>query len=89
MELSFPNPCRNYDEHDSRVEFWGYVSAIQVRFFITIDALKKLDKNMGSTESDYLKTFDAKRDKILKIAEKIYAHQKFGSYACELSAEDI
>lgn len=89
MELNFPNPSRSYDEHDSRVEFWGYVSAIQVRFYISIDALKKLDGNMGSTEADYLKTFDAKRDQILKIAEKVYSNRKSGSYDCQLLAEDI
>ncbi len=89
MKLIFPNPSRSFDEHLNRVEFWGYESSMQIRFFIQIDALKKLDPEMGSTEADYLKTFDAQRAKILKVAQKVYSHNKFDSYDCLLEAQDF
>jgi Protein of unknown function (DUF1488) len=42
MALSFPNKSRAFDATRRAVRFWGYDSAMEVAFFVTEDALKRV-----------------------------------------------
>jgi hypothetical protein len=89
MTLSFPNPCRSFDATRSRVCFWGYDRTIEISFFVGEEALKRLCPDMAGAEAGFLKAFDAMRDRIHEIADKVYARAGKGSIACILAAEDI
>ncbi len=89
MKLSFPNPCRSFDADKSRVCFWGYDSSIEVSFFIEADALKRLCPRMSDVESGFLHAFDAEREQIHEVADKVYKSGGKGNYAYSLSAEDF
>jgi hypothetical protein len=89
MRLSFPNPSRSFDAGSNRVLFWGYDSTIEVSFFVEAAALKRLCPDMGSAETGFLKAFDAARNRILEVAEKVYVRGDKRTYACILAAEDF
>jgi hypothetical protein len=72
MKLSFPNPCRSFDADKNRISFWGYASSIEVSFFIEADALKCLCPEMSDVESGFLLAFDAERERIHEVADKVY-----------------
>jgi hypothetical protein len=89
MKLNFPNPSRSFDATRSRVLFWGYDSAIEVSFFVEADALKKLCPEMSNAEAGFLKAFDAARNRIHKVADRVYVRGRKGSFAYILAAEDF
>ena len=51
------------------------------------DALLRLQPSTASENSGFLEAFDAHRDRICKIAAKVYAHGPKGSY--DLQAKDF
>ena len=89
MTLSFPNPCRSFDAVRSRVCFWGYDRTIEISFFVGEEVLKHLCPDMSGAEDGYLKAFDANRDRIHEIADKVYTRAGKGPIACILAAEDF
>jgi hypothetical protein len=89
MTLSFPNPACSFDETKSRVRFWGYDSIIEVSFFVEGDALKKLCPEMSNVEAGFLKAFDAARQQIHRVANKVYTRGAKGTYAYILAAKDF
>jgi hypothetical protein len=89
MSLSFPNPSRSFDASKSRVCFWGYDRTIEVSFFVEADALKRLCPDMTGAETGFLKVFDAVRNRIHEVADKVYVRDGKGSYAYSLAAEDF
>jgi hypothetical protein len=89
MKLSFPNPSRSFDATRNRVQFWGYDSAMEVSFFVGADALKKLCPEMRSAEAGFLKAFDTARQRIHRVANRVYARGSKGSYAFILAAADF
>jgi hypothetical protein len=89
VRLNFPNPSRSFDAGRSRVCFWGYDSAIEVSFFVEAAALKRLCPQMDSAETGFLKAFDAARNRIHEVADKVYVRGGKGSYAYVLAAEDF
>jgi len=89
MTLRFPNQSRSFDDKRNRVRFWGYDSAIEISFFVEANALQKLSPEMSTTEDGYLKAFDATRERIHEVADKVYARDHKGSYAYTLAAEDF
>jgi hypothetical protein len=89
MTLSFPNPCRSFDAVRSRVCFWGYDRTIEISFFVGEEALKRLCPDMAGAEAGFLKAFDAMRDRINEMADKVYTRAGKGSSACILVAEDF
>ena len=89
MSLSFPNPSRSFDASKSRVCFWGYDRNIEVSFFVEADALKRLCPDMTGAETGFLKAFDAVRNRIQEVADKVYARGRKGSYSYSLAAEDF
>ena len=73
MALTFPNRSRSYDATRHAVRFWGYDTAMERSFFVTDDALKRVQPSMRFDEAGLLSAFDANRDVIYATAAKVYA----------------
>ncbi|MGC2179970.1 MAG: DUF1488 family protein, partial [Bradyrhizobium sp.] len=43
--IDFPNHSRSYDQTRRAVRFWGHDSAIEASFFISEDALRRIQPN--------------------------------------------
>ena len=80
MTLNFPNRSRFYDANRRAVRFWGHDSAMEAVFFITEDALRRVQPGMRFNEDGLLSAFDANRDLIYAAASKVYARGRKGSY---------
>jgi hypothetical protein len=80
MALSFPNKSRSYDTTRRAVRFWGHDSAMEASFFVSSEALKRVQPDMRFDESGLLGAFDANRDLICATASKVYARGRKGSY---------
>ena len=80
MSLNFPNQSRSYDATRRAVRFWGHDSAMEASFFVTEDALKRVQPDMRFDEAGLLGAFDANRDLIYAAAAKVYARGPKGSY---------
>ena len=80
MSLRFPNQNRFYDATRRAVRYWGHDSAMEVVFFVTEDALKRIAPGMRLDETGLLSAFDANRDVIHAAAAKVYARGRKGSY---------
>ena len=80
MPLSFPNRSRSYDATRRAVRFWGHDSAMEASFFVTEDALKRIQPSMQFDEAGLLSAFDANRGLIYAAAVKVYARGRKGSY---------
>jgi len=92
MTLNFPNESRSYDAVKNRVRFWGYDGAIEISFFVEADALRKLGSlsaELSGVEAGSLKVFDAARERIFQVADKVYKRGRNGSYAYSLAAADF
>ncbi|MGH8335484.1 MAG: DUF1488 domain-containing protein [Gammaproteobacteria bacterium] len=80
MDLNFPNHSRNYDVTREAVRFWGYVSSIECSFFVTAEALRRVQPDLRRDQEGFLGAFDANRDLIFKTAAKVFARGRKGSY---------
>ena len=80
MALSFPNQSRSYDATRRAVRFWGHDRAMEASFFVTEDALNRVQPDMRFDESGLLGAFDAHRNLIYAAAAKVYARGRKGSY---------
>lgn len=80
MSLIFPNHSRSYDRTRDAVRFWGYQSSMECSFFVTADALKRLQPSLPPSEAGLLDAFDDNRDLICKTAAKVHARGFKGSY---------
>jgi hypothetical protein len=80
MSLNFPNQSRSFDATRRAVRFWGYDSAMEASFYVTEDALKRVQPNMRFDEIGLLGAFDSNRDLIYATAAKVYARGRRGSY---------
>ena len=78
--IQFPNRSRSYDRTQRAVRFWGYDIAMKTSFFVSGDALKRIQPSMQFDEAGLLNAFDANRDRIYAIAAKVYARGRRGSY---------
>src|ERR1700749_915553 len=78
--INFPNHSRSYDATRRAVRFWGHDSAIEASFFISEDALKRIQPNARLDESGFLNAFDSNRDLICAAAARIYVRGTRGSY---------
>jgi Protein of unknown function (DUF1488) len=85
--LNFPNQSRVFDPRRGAVRFWGHDSAMEWSFFVTEDALKRLQPKMGHDEASLLVAFDANRAAIYAAAMKAFKRERKGSY--ELSPTDF
>ncbi len=87
MVIDFPNRCRSYDTTRRAVRFWGYSRCMESSFYVTVDALKQMQPNLGSDADGLLRAFDANRERIYAIAAKVYARGARGSY--DLNVADL
>jgi Protein of unknown function (DUF1488) len=87
MPISFPNSSRSYDATRRAVRFWGYDRSMESSFFVTADALSRMQSNLRPDAVDLLRAFDSNRDRIYAIAAKVYARGRRGSY--DLVAADV
>jgi hypothetical protein len=87
MSLSFPNRSRSYDATRRAVRFWGYDTAMERSFFVSEDALKRVQPSMRFDEAGFLGAFDSNRELIYAAAAKVYARGRKGSY--DLSSHDL
>jgi Protein of unknown function (DUF1488) len=87
MALRFPNGSRNYDTTRRAVRFWGYDSAMESSFFVTDDALKRIQPDMKFDQAGALQAFDVNRPLIYATAAKVHARGRKGSY--DLVSDDF
>jgi hypothetical protein len=80
MSLNFPNGSRSYDATRRAVRFWGYDSAMEASFFVTEDALKRVQPGMTFDQNGALRAFDGNRPLIYAAAAKVYARGRKGCY---------
>jgi hypothetical protein len=79
--MRFNDPTRR------AVRFWGHDTAMEASFFITEDALKRVQPDVRIDETELLQAFDANRDLICAAAFRVYARGRKGSY--ELIGSDF
>jgi hypothetical protein len=79
MALNFPNRSRSYDATRRAVRFWGYDRSMESSFFVTADALSRMQPNLRPDAVELLRAFDSNRDRIYAIAAKVYARGRRGS----------
>ncbi len=78
--INFPNASRSYDSTRNAVRFWGHDRSMETSFFISADALRRLNPT-AADEAGLLDTFDRNRPRICDAAAKIYGNgRKGGSY---------
>lgn len=87
MALSFPNDSRSYDATRRAVRFWGYDSAMESSFFLTEEAMKRVQPGVALQEATALRVFDSNRQLIYAAAAKVFARGRKGSY--DLTASDF
>jgi hypothetical protein len=85
--INFPNQSRVFVSTRRAVLFWGHDSAMEWSFFVTEDALRRLQPNMPWDEAGLLLAFDINRSLIYAAATKAYKRDRKASY--ELAAEDF
>ena len=78
--IDFPNHSRSYDATRHAVRFWGYDSAIEASFFVTEQALARIEPGVPLDERGCLGAFDAHRDEICAAAARVYVRGSRGSY---------
>jgi len=87
MTISFPNLSRAYDATRHAVHFWGYDRSMETSFFMTADALKRMQPSLQFDADEILRAFDVNRERIHAIAAKVYARGRRGSY--DLNVADV
>jgi hypothetical protein len=80
MALTFINQSRSYDSTRRAVLFWGHDNMMEASFFVTEDALKRVQPDLRLDEAGLLSAFDTNRDLIYATAFKVYARGRKGSY---------
>jgi hypothetical protein len=85
--LDFPNQSRFFDPTRRAVRFWGHDGAMEWSFYVTEDALKRLQPALTRDEAALLAVFDRCRPAIHAAAKKAYKRGRKGSY--ELAAADF
>jgi hypothetical protein len=80
MTLRFSNQSRSYDSTRRTVRFWGHDNTKEASFFVTEEALKRVQPNMRLDEAGSLSAFDSNRDLIYATAFKVYGRGRKSSY---------
>ncbi|MBI5909770.1 MAG: DUF1488 domain-containing protein [Betaproteobacteria bacterium] len=78
--VTFPNVSRSYDATRRAVAFWGYDRSMENSFFVTWDALKRIQPNLEADEAGLLRAFDSNRKLIYEIAAKVYGRGRKSVY---------
>jgi Protein of unknown function (DUF1488) len=80
MPLKFPNYSRSYDRTRQAVRFWGYDTSIEYSFFVTVDALERVEPHLRRDEEGFLGAFDASRDLIFRTAAEVHSRDRKTRY---------
>lgn len=80
LMIQFPNHSRSYDRTRRAVRFWGHDSAMEASFFISEDALKRIQPHVPPDEAGFLNAFDSNRDLICAAAARLYVRGSRQSY---------
>jgi Protein of unknown function (DUF1488) len=56
--LTFPNQSRIFDSTRRAVRFWGHDSAMEWSFFVSEEALKRLQPNVEHNEAGLRRAFE-------------------------------
>jgi len=78
--VTFPNLSRSYDATRHAVRFWGYDRSMENSFFVTRDALERIQPDVQPDEAGLLRAFDRHRQLIFEIAAKVYARGRMSIY---------
>ena len=78
LSVTFPNQSRSFDATRHAVRFWGYDRSMESSFFVTWDALKRIQPNLVADEAGLLRVFDSNRKQIYEIAAKVYGRGRKG-----------
>ena len=78
--VAFPNQSRSYDATLRAVRFWGYDRSMENSFWVTFDALRRMEPNLHADEASALGAFDRNRELIFRIASKVYARGRRRAY---------
>jgi hypothetical protein len=85
--LNFPNQSRVFDPTRRAVRFWGHDSAMEWSFFVSEDALRRLQPAVARDEASLLLAFDNNRAAIYTAATRAFNRKRRGFY--ELAATDF
>jgi len=88
MALAFPNPSRSFDPTVNCVRFSGHDSAIEVSFFVELEALEKLYPGLIQLEPQILDAFDTQIDRIHDAAVEVYEKNN-GKYVYTLAPDSF
>lgn len=80
MTINFPNRSRSYDPTRQVIRFWGYDRSMESSFYVTAEALVRIQPDTRPDAAGLLKAFDINRDRICAVAAKVYARGRRGSY---------
>jgi hypothetical protein len=78
--INFPNQSRFFDPGRRAVRFWGHDSAMEWSFFVSADALLRIQPDVQCDEAGFLRAFDTNRTLIQAAAARAYARGRKGSY---------
>ena len=87
MTIEFPNLSRRYDTTQRCVRFSGYDGALEKSFFLEEQAIWRLDRLSRDNVEAMLDAFDRNRERIYKVATKIYA--KYGGSSFIIEVDDF
>ena len=87
LAINFPNESRSYDATRRAVRFWGYDRSMESSFYVTAEALLRIQPNVQADIAGLLRAFDINRERIYAIAAKVYARGRRGSY--DLNVADV
>jgi hypothetical protein len=87
MSMAFPNLSRSYDAARGVIRFWGHDRSMESSFFLTADALLRIQPDLQPDEAGLLRAFDSNRELIHAAAARVYARGRKGSY--QLDANDF
>ena len=87
MSLNFPNRSRSYDATLRAVRFWGHDGPMEASFFVSEEALKRIQPGVSPDEAGLLSAFDSHCALIHATATKVYKRGRKGSY--ELDPADF
>lgn len=89
MALNFPNSSRSLETRKNRIRFWGYDSAIEITFFMELEALMKISPAAELAETGLLDAFDSALAQIHQVAEKVYQRARERSHVYVLAANEF
>ena len=80
MALQFPNRNCSYDARRNRMRFWGHDGALEISFFVEAAVFCESYASASLSEAAILDAFDQHRERICKVAKRIYKRYDKAAY---------